>query len=379
MMETGVDKQHFWGTRERPFTVDEIVTARPILGRGLVPTELEQLASRRHLYVTTSEGADRPTPEVIEERSQDGRTVWRIAVSTEADQTIHLPGRTIVLEDAQAIHAAVNPNVDVSGYRPDWSHQLYEPRSLPSTVRPSLRRFNRREVQPLYIFGSDDRRVYKETSYPWRCAGKLYNSDGYMGSAALVGGNLIVTAGHMVPWTSFGTGSWWMKFVPDYFDGQSLWGAGIESYVSDVWGYNNGVAGYDWAIGRLYNPLGNSLGYFGFNGYSSAWDGNSWWTCIGYPVDVAGGERPSWQGGISIHDEDGDANGGEELESRTADVNHGDSGGPLFGWFNGDPRVIGVVSGEEAEYKFPFFVEDNNIFSSGSGLTNLIAWGRSNW
>jgi hypothetical protein len=93
---------------------------------------------------------------------------------------------------------------------------------------------------------------------------------------------------------------------------------------------------------------------------------------------VASGERPSWQGAISIHDDDSDSNGGDELESQTADLNHGDSGGPIWGWWNGDPRVIGVVSGEEEEYQFPFSSEDNNVFSSGSGLTNLIALGRSN-
>jgi V8-like Glu-specific endopeptidase len=248
-------------------------------------------------------------------------------------------------------------------------------------MRPPLRRLNGRRVRPLYIFGPDDRRVYQDSSYPWHCVGKLYNSDGFVGSAALVSANAIVTAGHMVPWNGISAGSWWMRFVPDYFDGQSLLGAGVESYVSDVNGYNTGgnVAGYDWAVGKLYTRLGDSLGWFGYNGYSSDWEDQNLWTVAGYPGDVAGGERPSWQGGISIHDDDGDSNGGQELESQTADVNHGDSGGPIWAWWDNDPRVIGVVSGEEEEYKFPFSTEDNNIFSSGSGFTNLIAWARSNW
>jgi hypothetical protein len=146
-----------------------------------------------------------------------------------------------------------------------------------------------------------------------------------------------------------------------------------------VRGYNTSVTGYDWAIGKLYTRLGDTLGYFGFNGASSNWDNQNWWTCAGYPIDVASAERPSWQGSISYHDTDGDSNGGFELESETADLNHGDSGGPLWAWWSGDPRVIGVVSGEEQEYQFPFSIEDNNIFSSGSGFTNLIAWGRANW
>lgn len=139
------------------------------------------------------------------------------------------------------------------------------------------------------------------------------------------------------------------------------------------------MAGYDWAIGKLYTRLGDSLGYLGYNSYSSDWEDQNLWTCTGYPVAVASGERPSWQGSISIHDDDGDSNGSQELESETADITGGDSGGPLFSWWNGDPRIIGIVSGEEEEYEFPFSSQDNNIFSSGSGLFNLIAWGRQNW
>jgi len=96
---------------------------------------------------------------------------------------------------------------------------------------------------------------------------------------------------------------------------------------------------------------------------------------LGWPR-MAGGERPSWQSGIDYHDEDGDSNGGEELESNTADVGPGKTGGPMFGWWNSDPRII-AVSGEETEYQFPASSEMN--IRQRVWLTNLIAWGRSNW
>ena len=55
------------------------------------------------------------------------------------------------------------------------------------------------------------------------------------------------------------------------------------------------------------------------------------------------------------------------------------SGGPLFGWWSGDPRIVGVVSGEE-EYSFLGITFDqDNIMAAGSGFTSLCAWGRSNW
>lgn len=373
-----VNKLYYWGERDRPMTLEEVVRAAPVLGSGELPEELRKLATQRYLYVTMPE---RPRMEIAEVAGHGDDRTWRVAVGGGAERGGHQYGASARREAPEAIHTAVSPEVDFTGQRPDWSHLLYQPRVIPRSQVPPLRRLNGRSVRPLYIFGSDDRQVFQDASYPWHCCGKLYNSDGYAGSAALIWGNTIITAGHMVPWNSISAGSWWMRFVPDYFDGQSLLGAGVESYVSDVNGYNTGgnVAGYDWAVCKLYTRLGDTLGYFGFNGYSSSWEDANYWTVVGYPGDVAGGERPSWQGSISIHDDDGDSNGGQELESQTADLNHGDSGGPIFGWWSGDPRVIGVVSGEEEEYKFPFSTEDNNIFSSGSGFTNLIAWARSNW
>jgi V8-like Glu-specific endopeptidase len=353
--------------------------ARPVLGTGEIPEELAELASTRELYISTEAGADQPRVELSEVEGAENTSTWRVTVrSSAASASAHIPGRAAVRESPATLHAQVDAEVDTTGYRPEWCDLMYQPRQVPHIAATMQRIDGRRRVRPLYIFGPDDRRVFQDTTFPWHCAGKLYNSQGFMGSAALVWGNVIVTAGHMVPW---GQSSWWMRFVPDYFDGQSLLGAGVQSYVSDVRGYNTGghVAGYDWAVCKLYNRLGDTLGYYGFNGYSSSWENGNYWTVVGYPGDVAGGERPSWQGAISIHDDDGDSNGGQELESQTADINHGDSGGPIFGWWSGDPRVIGVVSGEEEEYKFPFSTEDNNIFASGSGFTNLIAWARSNW
>jgi len=52
----------------------------------------------------------------------------------------------------------------------------------------------------------------------------------------------------------------------------------------------------------------------------------------------------------------------------------------MFGWWDGgrDPRVIGVVSGEE--YDWAVGGGDwGNVVAGGSGFTNLISWGRTNW
>lgn len=105
--------------------------------------------------------------------------------------------------------------------------------------------------------------------------------------------------------------------------------------MSDFRGYDftGEVAGYDWAIMRLYEPLGKWLGYFGFNGYSSSWNDESYWSVIGYPGAVAGTQHSSFENNIDIFDVDPDSNGGKELESQTSDLSDGISGGPIFGWW----------------------------------------------
>src|SRR6266568_3874653 len=126
------------------------------------------------------------------------------------------------------------------------------------------------------------------------------------------------------------------------------------------------------AAGYTAGPEGVAIA---LNPASSEFRGEASDLYLGWPR-MAGGERPSWQSGIDYHDEDGDSNGGEELESNTADVGPGKTGGPMFGWWNSDPRII-AVSGEETEYQFPASSEMN--IRQRVWLTNLIAWGRSNW
>ncbi|MGH9432431.1 MAG: trypsin-like serine peptidase [Terriglobia bacterium] len=376
-----VDIMNFWGERKRPLSLHDVVRKDPILANSKPPAALLAQASKRSFYVSAM-GAKHPVTQAKKMDEHGERSVWQITVANQSEQqVVGLPGKSAARMKPETIAAAIDPAVDVTGKRPAWLNQLYQPRTVPRRAAPRLRRFNGRHVTPLYVFGNDARQPYEDASYPWGCVGKVYNSAGMMGSGALVYGNIVVTAGHVVPWGDVYNHNWWMRFVPDYFNGSSLYGAGVESYVSDVLGYDTGdqVAGYDWAICKLYNPVGNQAGYFGFNGYDSGWDGLNVWTVLGYPVAVAAGEQPSWQGGIDIHDDDGDSNGGQELESNDSDVTPGDSGGPIFAWWGNDPRVVGVVSGQEEEYQFPFSTEDNNIFSSGSGFANLIAWGRSNW
>lgn len=375
-----VNLLQFTGAQEPPTPLDEVYQRPPELPTSEPPPDFLQIRDRRVFYVPRDDQQDVQIAEVAPDGAdQDYPPVVRVSLPAPSGAAqLALPGRTAVRSAPADIAASVDPAVDFTGFRPEWAALAPTPRPLPGGGAPQdLQRINGRTTRPLYVFPPDDRAQYRDTTWPWGVVGKVFTSAGWVGSGALIGPRLVVTAGHVVPW---GAASWWMRFVPAYYDGVSLHGSGIESYVSDTRGYNTSgdVTGYDWAILRLYQPLGSWLGYFGYNGYSDSWRNAPYWTLLGYPGAVASGLRPSWQGSVSIFDEDSDSNGGRELETR-ADATPGNSGGPLFGWWSGDPRIIGVVSGEETDWIFPIGGEMGNVIASGSGFTNLVAWGRTNW
>lgn len=374
-------KLHEFGSNDRPDLLDDVIRMKAEEPCAEEPKELKYARTHRRIYVRS----DKKPKLELEPAKDEGRDdTYSISVEVERPEDMHLLGQEAVREKPARLVKEINAKVGFESHRPDWMPAIHYPRTLPGLGQPeALRRFNGGSTRPLYVFGPDNRAAYLNSSWPWGLVGKVFTSDGKVGSAALIGPRIIATAGHVVPW---GGGSWWMKFVPAYYNGSSLHGAGVESYVSNARGFDVGgsVTGYDWAVCRLYQPLGNWLGYFGYNGYSSSWQHQPYWTVLGYPTMVASGQRPSWQGSVSSFDTDSDSNGGLEIETK-ADMTPGNSGGPMFGWWNGDPRLIGVVSGQEEDWTPGFWpwewgdTEKGNVVAGGSGFTNLMAWGRSNW
>lgn len=365
----------FVGDRHRPFSPQELADRRPILGTGRLPEALLELRRRQTIFIA---GEDSKKPDVAVTKVEHPRDAahqasWRIDITLhEKQEPAALPTVRAIREDPQVFRKNINRGIGNSGHRPEWMDVFYIPRVLPRAVHPPMRRINGGTSRPLWIFGPDDRRLYRDTSYPWGCIGLITNSNGYTGSGVLVGRNIVATAGHMVPWNGG-----WINFVPDDFLGMgSLYGPNVSSAAVEARGYNTNqsLTGYDWAILKLAQPLGDMIGYMGYNGYSDDWQDQAWWTVVGYPS----GAGPMWQGGISINDDDEDSNGGQELESETADTTDGNSAGPIFAWWGGDPRIIGVVSGQETE-QVVLQSHQDNVFAGGPGLHDLIAWGRSNW
>jgi V8-like Glu-specific endopeptidase len=264
---------------------------------------------------------------------------------------------------------------------PDWGGRMYHPRLAAARSPRRLRRFDgSKTVTPNRVVGSDDRTVYYPSGYPWHCIGRVYVSDdasaggwSWTGSAALISNNAILTAGHVVPW---GASSWRAKFVPAHYDGTSIYGVGFERWITNAHGYNSSgsVTGYDAAVMRLASPL--ELGYFGSKVYSGSWNDEPYWRHCGY-AGMVSGTRPNYQAGISVHDTDSDSPG-LEVE-HNGDVTPGDSGGPLFAWWEEGPYIVGTHSGEETEYHFPFSFPRVNVDAGGNALNNLVSWARANW
>lgn len=274
----------------------------------------------------------------------------------------------------------------LGAFQPPWFGAVYHPKLAPPPRRRPLRRRKGRRAVPVTqgIFGSDDRVLFRPDGYPSHCVGKLFvgtGPDGFnsFGTATLVGSRTILTAGHMVPW---GASFWQALFIPGFFDGSSVDGPGVQSFVTDAFGYDDSVSEYDIAVMRLSEPLGDQLGYFGALWYDDALDNAPLWTLIGYPGDVGGGARPSMQSGIPVLDRDMNDSGAMELEHH-GDSTPGDSGGPLWGWwpYSGGigPFIAGVNAGYE-EYDFLWWsFDEDNIAAGGTSMLDLITWARTNW
>jgi hypothetical protein len=171
--------------------------------------------------------------------------------------------------------------------------------------------------------------------------------------------------------------SWKGLFLPGAFDGRKSFGR--SSFVQTWRRYNPYDQGSDLAILKLFDPIGDQLGWLGTRVYDSDWEDESVWGKVGYATMIANGNRPNFTGPFPIIDDDDSY--GVELEYR-ADASSGDSGGPVFGTWSDGPYIIGAHSGGEEEFELNFqnlVTVLNNVAAGGPALPDLVRWGLSNW
>ncbi|MCW2764864.1 MAG: hypothetical protein JWO11_823 [Nocardioides sp.] len=249
-------------------------------------------------------------------------------------------------------------------YRPRWLDVNYQPR-----IRPVL--------APSVASLASHRTTIAEsitTGWPWTTVGKLWmNRPGqsWVGSAVLVGPRLLLTASHAVPW---GTSDAAIRFAPAYRNGNDpRFG---DAYVLSWRGVQNtsDVTGLDYVICELDWRIGDRAGWLG-----SWWSNNEDfyynpnWSSTGYPVSFLSGERPALESPLRVVDIDDDGDG---LEIETYKFALGGwSGGPLWGWVQDQPRVVGIESGFETDFLDP----TRTVFAGGQHLVNLVNYGWSTW
>jgi V8-like Glu-specific endopeptidase len=369
-------------TNGAPLGPDEYLRLEHQPPTRAMPKELSAEVETRRISIYSADQTFEPKQV---KKSRDLAKAWEIEIPKGTG--VGLPGqkygRMSPEEVARGIKSKATAKELAEPFKPDWIDYTPHPR-IATATKPLLRRINGKPIEPFYgVFGADDRQVYYPSGYPWSCVGKVlvWNDfsqpyPAWSGSGVLIGGRVVLTAGHVAPW---GSGNWAMRFIPAFYDGGSTLGAGVSSWVSDYWGYNtnNKVSAWDMVVCRLYTPLGNTYGYFGTKDYDSSWEGGNYWTLAGYPGAVAGGNRPSRQMWWPVLDDDSDGSA-EEVEFE-ADVSPGNSGGPVFGFWSGQPYAIGTVSGGSKTTFLGFTIEDTNVAAGGGALNSLVRWARDNW
>jgi V8-like Glu-specific endopeptidase len=222
------------------------------------------------------------------------------------------------------------------------------------------------------IFGDDNRRTFRDTSYPWSTVGLVQTNRGN-GSGVMIGPRHLLTVSHVIDWSApDGFAADWVRFTPSYFDGNAPFGEAYGVHVywylqEDGDGFITGNEGdYDYAVVVLDRRLGDTTGWMGARGYNDDWDSLAAWSHMGYPGDLNSGQRPTWQGGFRIDGTDAEA----QSMLHEADVFPGQSGGPVFGFWEGDvgPRAVAVQSWQNT---------DRNGASGGMDLRDLVALART--
>jgi V8-like Glu-specific endopeptidase len=224
--------------------------------------------------------------------------------------------------------------------------------------------------QATTIFYPDNRIVFNSTAYPWGTCGRVDSPLG-QGSGVMVGPRHLLTVSHVIQWNNNGTAGW-VRFRPAYFAPSApfgdAWAILIYSKMKVVGPTIDWIEGmYDYVCCVLDRDIGNWTGWMGAKGYTDSWDGRAYWTHVGYPGDKTGGNRPTYQGGISL---DGVWNepDSHEAMSHRGDVWPGQSGGPFFAWWSDGPYVVATQSSQNSN--------ENNA-SGGQDMVDLILQARS--
>lgn len=276
----------------------------------------------------------------------------------------------------------------IDGQRPAGERTVFMPKRAKPTHQLRVKRDGKGLDVGGTIFGSDDRYLFDDQSFPWRTTGKV-NTVGKWGSGTTIGPRHVLTASHVVNWTGgSGGGVAWLTFTPAYYDGSGSWGEIAATHVI-YWQQAPGTltdeqTAFDYVVLVMEERIGDVVGYPGYRTYNDGWNGGAYWQYIGYAGELASGERPAFQGdGVisNIREESLSGQDGYVL-GHFNEFTPGQSGGAVWGWWLGEPwpRVVGVGStiGSTA-VQTPTDSTADNEYGGGPALSTLIGWARTNF
>jgi len=257
------------------------------------------------------------------------------------------------------------PSTPLEPVRPDWVSSAVRPLKAPAPPPPRRMMHRGRPLQPGLVFAPDDRRTYSDWRYPWGTICKVTTAAGW-GSGIIVGPRHVLTASHVVDWSRNGAGS-----VEVHRSGGTV---RATTAITRVWYYTQVTGLVDWfendedyAVLVTGSRIGDRFGWLGTRSYDDAWDGDRYWYSVGYPGDIGGGNSPVWQNRKWLDKDFWDWGDATSMET-DADLIPGQSGSPMFAWWNDGPYVVAVWSN---------YSSSENWCSGGAAMTKLVRHART--
>ncbi len=284
------------------------------------------------------------------------------------------------LSARRRIHPEEGNGLHLAGWLPEHLALRPLPERLPRDLKGRRRLYGLASLAELKgrneattVFAPDDRYTFADTAFPWCTTGRV-DTPGGQGSGAMIGPRHLLTCSHVIQWNSDGTAGW-VKFTPSYFDGSEPFGTAWGEWVyfeKKVFGpgIDNDEGRHDYVVVVLNTRMGDLTGWMGSRTYSSSWDGGLYWSHIGYPGDLSAGARPSFQGSFALSATSDPAE--HRNIQHQADIWPGQSGGPVFGWWEGEewPRAVSVQSWQNVS---------TNGSGGGSHMVDLIIRARADF
>jgi hypothetical protein len=190
-------------------------------------------------------------------------------------------------------------------------------------------------------------------------------------TATIVGRRHILTASQCALWENYQDdhppGSI-MMFEPGYYWGgrypsslviYSYW---VQKVSENKW--ETGDNGGDWLVGVLDREMESTNGKFGIQSYEEQWNEQNMWNMLGYPIVLSNANEQVFQGPMTVIDAE-EVQYGTKLELEGITYT-GEVGGPIYGMFNGFPRIIGVNTGDDGPGSFSI------IAHGGDAMVKLI-------